>query len=287
MATSLSATISGLTTYTFTHSLNRLDLSVRLIGTDGEIVNNFLSQVIPDPANPKNILIINFTSAFTGRVQIVTLDLVQIAELVRNAPTVIGINNLSASTSPSTSNNLLQGYTIGSQWYNTVTQDLFICTLSNIATAQWTWQYNNIKYITLEKTAANQTFTTTLADVTWQTTSQNVTDYYTFGSNRITLNQAGEYRINFGFTSLTSQSQAVVHRVVITRTRSAVDNVINRSESYLYFEQSNIRASTNKLFVDAYLASDQIRMQVQVFSGGATTHTIQTQGTFLQIERVG
>jgi len=286
MATSLSATISGLTTYTFTHGLNRVDLSVRLIGTDGEIVNNLLAQAIPDPANPKNILIINFTTSFTGRVQIVTLDIVQIADLVKNSPAVIGIDNLAASTDPSISNNLLQGYTVGSQWYNTTTQDLFICRLSNIGTAQWQWQNNLIKYATLEKTAT-QTFTTTLVDVVWETTSQNVSNYYTFGSNRVTINKAGEYKISFGFTAIGSPATSIVHRVVITRTRSLVDLVNNRSECFRYSEEANIRASTQKSYIDTFLASDQIRMQVQVFSGGATTHTIQTQGTFLQIERVG
>lgn len=286
MATSLSATISGLTTYTFTHSLNRVDLSVRLIGTDGEIVNNLLAQAIPDPANPKNILIINFTTAFTGRVQIVTLDLVQIAELVKNSPAVIGINNLSASTDPSTSNNLLQGYTVGSQWYNTTTRDLFFCILSNIGTAQWQWQNNFLKYMSLDKTAT-QTFTTALLDITWNTNTQNVANYYTFSSNRITINMAGDYRINFGFVSSCTPGSAVVHRVVVTRTRSAVDLINNRSEAYRYSEDSNVRVSTGKSFVDSYLVNDQIRLQVQVFSGAATTHTIQTQGTFLQIERVG
>lgn len=285
MATSLSATISGLTTYTFTHSLNRVDLSVRLIGTNGEIVNELLSQAIPDPANPKNILIINFTSAFTGRVQIVTLDLVQIAELVKNSPAVIGINNLSASTDPTTSNNLLSGYTVGSQWYNTTYQDLFLCTASNGSSATWRWQNNFSKYATLEKTAT-QTFTTTLVDVTWNTTTQNVNDYFTFASNRATIIRPGEYRISFGFTAACTPGSAVVHRVVITRTRSAVDLINNRSESYRYSEDSNVRVSTEKSFLDTYLANDQIRMQVQVFTGSANTHTIQTQGTFLQIERV-
>lgn len=285
MATSLSATISGLTTYTFTHSLNRVDLSVRLIATNGEIANDLLSQAIPDPANPKNILIINFTSAFTGRVQVVTLDLVQIAELVKNSPAVIGISNLSASTDPSTSNNLLSGYTVGSQWYNTVTKDLFICRLSNIATAQWEWQNNFIKYISLDKTAT-QTFTTALVDVVWQTDTQNISGYYTFASNRITINKSGDYRINFGFVSIASPGTKVVHRVVVTRTRSAVDLVNNRSEAYCYSEESNVRISTGKSFVDTYLENDQIRLQVQVFTGSANTHTIQTQGTFLQIERV-
>jgi hypothetical protein len=285
MATSLSATVSSLTTYTFVHGLNRLDLSVRLISTDGEIVNNFLSQVIPDPANPKNTLIINFTTAFTGRIQIVTLDLVQVAELVRNSPTAVGIDNLSATTDPSPSNNLLSGYTVGSRWYNTTTQDLYMCILSNIATAQWKWQNNFSKYITLEKTAT-QGFTTTLSDVTWNTSTQNVSGYFTYASNVVTINRSGDYRITNGLVSISSGGAATSHRTIIVRTRSASDLVLPLSECYRTVEQQVVRTGGLNSFITSFLQNDQIRMRVQVFTGTSSS-TAQIEGTYLQIERVG
>lgn len=285
MATSVSQSVSSVDTFTFTHSLNRVDLNVRLLSSSGEERNDLISRVTPDPANPKNILIFTFTSSFTGRIQVVTTDIAPISGLISNSSTVPGVDNFTATTDPLTTDDLSLGYTPGSKWYNTVTKDLFLCLSSAISSATWQWQNNFLKYMSLDKTAT-QTFTTTLVDITWNTNTQNVSGYYTFSSNRITINRAGDYRINFGFISSCTPGSAVVHRVVVTRTRSAVDLINNRSEAYRYSEDSNVRISTGKSFVDSYLANDQIRLQVQVFSGSANTHTIQTQGTFLQIERV-
>ncbi len=67
MSTSTSVSVTNISSYTFQHSLNRLDLNIRVLDTSGNERNDLVSRVIPDPSDPKNTLIFSFASEFTGR----------------------------------------------------------------------------------------------------------------------------------------------------------------------------------------------------------------------------
>jgi hypothetical protein len=55
-------------------------------------------------------------------------------------PTLVGISNLTAITNPGASNDGTQGYSIGSQWYNTVTQSIWTCVANTTGAAVWLWE---------------------------------------------------------------------------------------------------------------------------------------------------
>ena len=283
MAIAVNTLVIAAQQVTVSHNLGTTALSVRFI-VNGEVDNSVISNIVCSDSDPQNILTVYFKSFTTGRVQVITDDFIYLPVAV--SPNGLpGSVNYSSIVDPTTEDNNKTGYKLGSTWINTTYRDLFLCTAANGSSATWEWQNNFSKYITLEKTAT-QGFTTTLSDVLWNNSTQNVSDYYSYSSNIITINRSGDYRLNNALVSISSGGAATSHKTIVVRNRSAVDFVLPLSECYRTVEQNDVKTGGINSFITSLLQGDQLRMRVQVFTGtqGAT---IQPAGTYIQIERVG
>lgn len=83
--------------------------------------------------------------------------------------TSIAKNNFIATTNPSTANDNTQGYSAGSQWYNTSNGNIYSCVNATTSAAIWV-QTNNLGSLSIPLTALQQGSATTGQSVVWNGT---------------------------------------------------------------------------------------------------------------------
>lgn len=265
---------------TVTHNLNTSAILIRILSDSGVAINEVIGKVIIDQSDPRNKLSIIFNNSVTGRLQVITDDYLKVSV----AEGFITSSSFASTTDPTTANNLTQGYTAGSSWLNTTTQDLFICVASTSGTATWAWQPTTTKHIRLTKTST-QTFNTSFTKVTWNTSSQTVNDYFTYSNNNITILKSGFYRLSYNITASYSQNNSSsTARYAVTKNTSF--NIIQETAGYFMAPRSNVLFSGCLESEVPLVQGDILSLYCQMAQGGGTL-TVQSSNTYFRITRIG
>lgn len=200
-----------------------------------------------------------------------------------------GLLAVSSTSDPTVNDDINAGYTIGTQWVNTTTEDTFVLTDNTVGAANWEQTNNADVRSTMPAVQARRTvnfaISTTWTDVTFDATDvetdNTVIEHNNTTTDRIDIKENGLYQIAYDVDTL--EAADAIDEAWVRLNDSSV-----LSGSYARGKIENQGGTTtaqhiSKTFIAELTSSDFVTLQLQTSTG----HNAGANATFTVIKLEG